>query len=165
MSFSSLRSHSQSLLLCVNILIAIILNDWKLVFKNNKSCRIKISQCNLFCVSFLHEPNLKIYFNFTPTTFLVYSMLEELYEDQGNTVALQYGGSYLVHRIEGYRKIAPWKAHSVDIFQTLSRYYSNAFSGKSITHWAYALCSVTLPKVNHRPSTTFHLVKEQQVKW
>ncbi|XP_053397706.1 polyphosphoinositide phosphatase-like isoform X2 [Mercenaria mercenaria] len=55
-------------------------------------------------------------------------MLEELYEDQGDTVALQYGGSHLVHRIEGYRKIAPWKAHSLDILQTLSRYYSNAFS-------------------------------------
>lgn len=57
-------------------------------------------------------------------------MLEELYEDQGDTVALQYGGSHLVHRIEGYRKIAPWKAHSLDILQTLSRYYSNAFSGE-----------------------------------
>ncbi|XP_052243737.1 polyphosphoinositide phosphatase-like isoform X1 [Dreissena polymorpha] len=56
------------------------------------------------------------------------TMLEELYENMGNTLALQYGGSLLVHRIEGYRKIAPWKAHSVDIFQTLSRYYSNAFS-------------------------------------
>ena len=56
--------------------------------------------------------------------------LEELYEDMGNTIALQYGGSNLVHRIEGYRKIAhPWKAHSVDIFNTISRYYSNAFSG------------------------------------
>ncbi|KAL4232644.1 phosphatidylinositol-3 [Mactra antiquata] len=55
-------------------------------------------------------------------------MLEELYEDQGDTIALQYGGSHLVHRIEGYRKIAPWKAHSENILQTLSRYYSNAFS-------------------------------------
>ncbi|KAK6187826.1 hypothetical protein SNE40_005765 [Patella caerulea] len=55
-------------------------------------------------------------------------MLEMLYEDHGDTVALQYGGSQLVHRIKGYRKIAPWTEHSRDIMQTLSRYYSNAFS-------------------------------------
>ncbi|XP_005103334.1 polyphosphoinositide phosphatase isoform X2 [Aplysia californica] len=55
-------------------------------------------------------------------------MLEELYEDHGDTVALQYGGSQLVHRIKSYRKIAPWTSHSRDIMQTLSRYYSNAFS-------------------------------------
>ena len=56
-------------------------------------------------------------------------MLEELYEDHGDTLALQYGGSQLVHRIKGYRKIAPWTSHSRDIMQTLSRYYSNTFSG------------------------------------
>ena len=56
-------------------------------------------------------------------------MLEEMYEDQGDTLALQYGGSNLVHRIKGYRKIAPWTSSSRDIMQTLSRYYSNAFSG------------------------------------
>ena len=56
-------------------------------------------------------------------------MLEQLYEAQGDTIALQYGGSALVHRIEGYRKIAPWTSHSKDIMQTLSRYYSNTFSG------------------------------------
>ncbi|XP_074642005.1 polyphosphoinositide phosphatase-like [Tubulanus polymorphus] len=54
-------------------------------------------------------------------------MLEELYEDQGDTLALQYGGSQLVHRIQTYRKIAPWTSHSRDIMQTLSRYYSNTF--------------------------------------
>lgn len=55
-------------------------------------------------------------------------MLEHLYEAHGDTIALQYGGSQLVHRIEGYRKIAPWTAHSIDIMHTLSRYYSNTFS-------------------------------------
>ena len=56
-------------------------------------------------------------------------MLEELYEDQGDTLALQYGGSQLVHRIKGYRNVAHWTSSSKDIMQTLSRYYSNAFSG------------------------------------
>ncbi|KAF8777217.1 Polyphosphoinositide phosphatase like protein [Argiope bruennichi] len=55
-------------------------------------------------------------------------MLEELYEDHGDTLALQYGGSQLVHRVKTYRKIAPLSSHSRDILQTLSRYYSNTFS-------------------------------------
>nr|XP_054753115.1 polyphosphoinositide phosphatase-like [Lytechinus pictus] len=58
----------------------------------------------------------------------VVRMLEDLYEDMGDTLALQYGGSQLVHSISTYRKIAPWTSHSRDIKQTLSRYYSNAFS-------------------------------------
>jgi hypothetical protein len=55
-------------------------------------------------------------------------MMEDLYEGQGDTLALQYGGSQLVHRIKGYRKVAPWTSSSRDIMQTLSRYYSNTFS-------------------------------------
>ncbi|XP_016393672.1 polyphosphoinositide phosphatase [Sinocyclocheilus rhinocerous] len=73
-------------------------------------------------------------------------LFEELYEDHGDTLSLQYGGSQLVHRVKTYRKIAPWTQHSKDIMQTLSRYYSNAFSGKHLdaafmlvtacyTHW------------------------------
>jgi Phosphoinositide polyphosphatase (Sac family) len=57
-------------------------------------------------------------------------MLEELYEDHGDTLALQYGGSQLVHRIKTYRKTAPWTSQGNDIMQTLSRYYSNTFSGR-----------------------------------
>lgn len=59
-----------------------------------------------------------------------FRLFEELYEDHGDTLSLQYGGSQLVHRVKTYRKIAPWTQHSKDIMQTLSRYYSNAFSGK-----------------------------------
>ena len=43
-------------------------------------------------------------------------------------MALQYGGSQLVHRIRGYRKDNPWTSHSVDILNTVSRYYRNAFT-------------------------------------
>ena len=60
--------------------------------------------------------------------------MEDLYEDQGDTLALQYGGSQLVHRIKGYRKVAPWTSSSRDIMQTLSRYYSNTFSGSHVMH-------------------------------
>ncbi|XP_057307626.1 polyphosphoinositide phosphatase-like [Hydractinia symbiolongicarpus] len=55
-------------------------------------------------------------------------MLEELFEAHGDTLALQYGGSQMVHRIRTYRKIAPWTSYSRDIMQTVSRYYSNAFT-------------------------------------
>ncbi|RWS26220.1 hypothetical protein B4U80_07919 [Leptotrombidium deliense] len=55
-------------------------------------------------------------------------LLEELYEIHGDTLALQYGGSQLVHRIQTYRKTAPITSHSRDFMQTLSRYYSNTFS-------------------------------------
>ncbi|XP_014670628.1 PREDICTED: polyphosphoinositide phosphatase-like isoform X2 [Priapulus caudatus] len=59
----------------------------------------------------------------------VVRMLEWLYEDQGDTLALQYGGSQLVRRIQTYRKASPWiTSQSRDIMQTLSRYYSNTFS-------------------------------------
>ena len=61
-------------------------------------------------------------------------MLEDMYEDHGDTLALQYGGSHLVHRIKGYKKNAPWTSNSKDIMYTLSRYYSNAFSGKVKKH-------------------------------
>lgn len=55
-------------------------------------------------------------------------MLESLYEDHGDTLALQYGGSQLVHRVKTYRKTAPWSSQGNDIMQTFSRYYSNTFS-------------------------------------
>ncbi|KAB7503535.1 Polyphosphoinositide phosphatase [Armadillidium nasatum] len=55
-------------------------------------------------------------------------MLEEMYEDHGDTLALQYGGSQLVHRIATYRKTAPWTSQGNDIMQSLSRYFSNTFS-------------------------------------
>jgi len=60
-------------------------------------------------------------------------LLESLYEDHGDTLALQYGGSQLVHRIKTYRKTAPWTSQGNDIMQTLSRYYSNTFSGTKIS--------------------------------
>lgn len=56
------------------------------------------------------------------------TMLESLYEIQGDTLALQYGGSQLVHRIKTYRKTAAWTSQGSDIVQNLSRYYSNTFS-------------------------------------
>ncbi|XP_018495844.1 polyphosphoinositide phosphatase [Galendromus occidentalis] len=56
--------------------------------------------------------------------------LEELYENHGDIIALQYGGSQLVHRVKTYRKIAPIRSQSRDIYMTLSRYYNNNFSDR-----------------------------------
>ena len=56
------------------------------------------------------------------------TMLESLYEIHGDTLALQYGGSQLVHRIKTYRKTAAWTSTGSDFMQNLSRYISNTFS-------------------------------------
>lgn len=56
-------------------------------------------------------------------------VLEEAYEDLGDTLAIQYGGSQLVHRIQTYRKVAPVATHGRDLYQTIHRYYRNAFTG------------------------------------
>ena len=65
-------------------------------------------------------------------------ILEEAYEDLGDTLAIQYGGSQLVHRIQTYRKVAPMATHGRDLYQTIQRYYRNAFTGdftqKSLMH-------------------------------
>ncbi|OQV11833.1 Polyphosphoinositide phosphatase [Hypsibius exemplaris] len=54
-------------------------------------------------------------------------MLEDMFEDIGNVLALQYGGSQLVHRVDSYRQHG-WGTNSKDWMRTISRYYSNTFS-------------------------------------
>lgn len=78
-------------------------------------------------------------------------MLEELYEDHGDTLALQYGGSQLVHRIKTYRKTAPWTSQGNDIMQTLSRYYSNTFSDAEKQHTMNLFLGLFVPDENKPP--------------
>ncbi|XP_023722312.1 polyphosphoinositide phosphatase isoform X3 [Cryptotermes secundus] len=78
-------------------------------------------------------------------------MLEELYEDHGDTLALQYGGSQLVHRIKTYRKTAPWTSQGNDIMQTLSRYYSNTFSDAEKQHTINLFLGLFVPNENKPP--------------
>jgi hypothetical protein len=47
-------------------------------------------------------------------------MLEDMFEDIGNVLALQYGGSQLVHRVESYRQHG-WGTNSKDWMRTISR--------------------------------------------
>ena len=46
-------------------------------------------------------------------------MLESMYEDHGDTLALQYGGSQLIHRIKSYRKQSKWTSKASDITQVV----------------------------------------------
>jgi hypothetical protein len=59
---------------------------------------------------------------------LLRAVHRQLYEDHGDTIALQYGGSQLVNRIETYRKTSPWTSHHRDILNTVTRYFSNSFT-------------------------------------
>lgn len=84
------------------------------------------------------------------------TMLESLYEDHGDTLALQYGGSQLVHRIKTYRKTAPWTSQGNDIMQTLSRYFSNTFSDTEKQHSINLFLGFFLP-YNFNPKELHNL--------
>jgi len=80
------------------------------------------------------------------------TMLENLYEEHGDTLALQYGGSQLVHRIKTYRKTAPWGSQGSDVMQTLSRYYSNTFSDTEKQHSINLFLGIYKPSLTKRES-------------
>lgn len=56
------------------------------------------------------------------------NLLNAMYHDHGDTIALQYGGSHLVNTMETYRKISKWTSHSRDMIESIRRYYSNSFT-------------------------------------
>ncbi|RKO96717.1 hypothetical protein CXG81DRAFT_9606, partial [Caulochytrium protostelioides] len=58
----------------------------------------------------------------------IINMLNAMYHDHGDTIALQYGGSHLVNTMETYRKISLWTPHSRDMIESIRRYYSNSFT-------------------------------------
>jgi hypothetical protein len=55
-------------------------------------------------------------------------MLIDLYEKSGDSIAQQYAGSQLVHRVDTYGSKNSLASQSRDFVHTISRYYSNAFS-------------------------------------
>ena len=73
-------------------------------------------------------------------------MFEAMYEDLGDTLAVQYGGSQLVHRIKTYRRTAHLTSHSRDIYQTVQRYYRNAFTGKMDTKMKFIPCLILVSR-------------------
>ena len=57
-------------------------------------------------------------------------VIKHLFDYSGDLLAQQYAGSQLVHRIDTYKKLSTaWATQSRDIVQSISRYYSNTFSG------------------------------------
>ena len=77
-----------------------------------------------------------------------FHIMEEIYEDLGDTIALQYGGSQLVNRIQTYRKQSPWTTHTRDILNTVARYYSNSFTDAEKQEAINLFLGVYVP---HRP--------------
>jgi len=78
-------------------------------------------------------------------------MLEEMYEDHGDTLALQYGGSALIHRIKTYRKQSPWTSKGNDIMQTMRRYYSNTLSDAEKQNTMNIFLGVFQPSYSNAP--------------
>ncbi|XP_067049338.1 polyphosphoinositide phosphatase-like [Acropora muricata] len=83
-------------------------------------------------------------------------ILEDLYEAHGDTLALQYGGSQLVHGIRTYRKVSPFTSHSRDIMQTVSRYYSNAFTDADKQQAMNLFLGIFTPQVEKRKIWELH---------
>ncbi|KAJ1642044.1 phosphatidylinositol-3,5-bisphosphate 5-phosphatase, partial [Coemansia asiatica] len=73
----------------------------------------------LFALGIIAHPHL----SFATDAAMI---IEEMYHDLGNTVALQYGGSHLVNTVQTYRRNTNWRSHSRDIVEALRRYYSNS---------------------------------------
>eukprot|EP00731_Ephydatia_muelleri_P032040 Em0023g547a len=75
----------------------------------------------LYALGLLSEPKL-------PFDCDAVRILERAYEDLGDTVAVQYGGSQLVHRVQTYDRSAQFVTKGRDLLQTIQRYYRNAFT-------------------------------------
>jgi hypothetical protein len=50
-----------------------------------------------------------------------------MFHDQGDAIAIQYGGSHLVNTMATYRKINQWQSSSRDMVESFKRYYHNSF--------------------------------------
>ena len=56
------------------------------------------------------------------------TVFAEMFQDHGDMIALQYGGSHLVNTLATYRKSGGWTTQSRDAINTLKRFYSNSFT-------------------------------------
>uniref|UniRef100_A0AC35TLJ5 Histone acetyltransferase n=1 Tax=Rhabditophanes sp. KR3021 TaxID=114890 RepID=A0AC35TLJ5_9BILA len=76
--------------------------------------------CQLYSMGFTGDPVVAFGSEFC-------RIFEEMFDEHGDTMALQYAGSQLVHTIKTYKKISALQEKSRDVIQTISRYYSNTF--------------------------------------
>lgn len=56
------------------------------------------------------------------------ALCKSMFQDHGDTIALQYGGSNLVNTMETYAKNPHWTSHSRDMIESVRRYYNNSFT-------------------------------------
>lgn len=61
------------------------------------------------------------------TIEIQYVLTLHRFNDHGDTLASQYGGSHLVNTTDSYRKINNWQSHSRDMLESFKRYYHNSF--------------------------------------
>uniref|UniRef100_A0A0N5A3J2 SAC domain-containing protein n=1 Tax=Parastrongyloides trichosuri TaxID=131310 RepID=A0A0N5A3J2_PARTI len=76
--------------------------------------------CQLYSMGLIDEPVVSF-------SSELCKCFEEMYDEHGDTMALQYAGSQLVHTIKTYKKTSAFQEKSRDVIQTISRYYSNTF--------------------------------------
>jgi len=55
------------------------------------------------------------------------NLFAHMFNDHGDTLATQYGGSHLVNTTDSYRKINNWQSNSRDMLESFKRYYHNSF--------------------------------------
>ncbi|KAI9652281.1 MAG: phosphatidylinositol-3,5-bisphosphate 5-phosphatase [Alyxoria varia] len=55
------------------------------------------------------------------------NLFAHMFNDHGDTLASQYGGSHLVNTTDSYRKLQNWQSHSRDMLESFKRYYHNSF--------------------------------------
>ncbi|KAL1994994.1 hypothetical protein VTN49DRAFT_1181 [Thermomyces lanuginosus] len=55
------------------------------------------------------------------------NLFANMWQDHGDTIAIQYGGSHLVNTMATYRKTNQWTGQSRDMVESFIRYYNNSF--------------------------------------
>ncbi|KAJ9663717.1 phosphatidylinositol-3,5-bisphosphate 5-phosphatase [Neophaeococcomyces mojaviensis] len=55
------------------------------------------------------------------------TLFTNMWQDHGDTIAIQYGGSHLVNTMSTYRKINQWTSHTRDMVESFKRFYNNSF--------------------------------------
>lgn len=66
-------------------------------------------------------------------------LLETMYREHGDCIAVQYGGSNTVNTIDSYRPTGAWSGpwsgvYSRDKVESARRYYANSFGGALVFH-------------------------------
>jgi len=111
------------------------------ITKSPNSCQNGVIRVN--CVDCLDRTNLtqvsiglvalelqlrQLDFPLNVNTDVCGSIFQKLFEEHGDIIGYQYGGSQLVHTLKSYRGEDPLASKSKDILATISRYYSNTVS-------------------------------------